>query len=62
MQLPPAEFKSICDILLKEGSIVILGDEIFSSNALEAIKKDIIERVDRFHKKNPLKKGLDKEG
>jgi len=62
MQLPPAEFKSICDILLKEGSIVILGNEIFSSNALEAIKKDIIERVDRFHKKNPLKKGLDKEG
>lgn len=62
MQLPPAEFKSICDILLKEGRIVILGDEIFSSNALEAIKKDIIERVDRFHKKNPLKKGLDKEG
>lgn len=62
MQLPPAEFKSICDILFKEGSIVILGDEIFSSNALEAIKKDIIERVDRFHKKNPLKKGLDKEG
>ncbi|TET76426.1 MAG: selenocysteine-specific translation elongation factor [Candidatus Cloacimonadota bacterium] len=62
MQLPPAEFKSICDILLKDGSIVILGDEIFSSNALEAIKKDIIERVDRFHKKNPLKKGLDKEG
>lgn len=62
MQLPPAEFKSICDILLKKGSIVILGDEIFSSNALEAIKKDIIERVDRFHKKNPLKKGLDKEG
>lgn len=62
MQLPPAEFKSICDILLKEGSIIILGDEIFSSNALEAIKKDIIERVDRFHKKNPLKKGLDKEG
>ncbi|MCK4396483.1 selenocysteine-specific translation elongation factor [candidate division WOR-3 bacterium] len=62
MQLPPAEFKSICDILLKEGRIVILGDEIFSSNALGAIKKDIIERVDRFHKKNPLKKGLDKEG
>lgn len=62
MQLPPAEFKSICDILLTEGSIVILGNEIFSSNALEAIKKDIIERVDRFHKKNPLKKGLDKEG
>jgi len=62
MQLPPAEFKSICDILLKEGSIIILGDEIFSSNALEAIKKDITERVGRFHKKNPLKKGLDKEG
>lgn len=62
MQLPPAEFKSICDILLTEGRIVILGDEIFSSNALGAIKKDIIERVDRFHKKNPLKKGLDKEG
>ncbi len=62
MQLPPAEFKSICDILLKEGSIIILGDEIFSSNALQAIKKDITERVGRFHKKNPLKKGLDKEG
>ncbi len=62
MQLPSNDFKKVCDELLSEGKIVVLGDELFTSHGFDMIKKDIIEKVEGFHKKNPLKKGIDKEG
>ena len=62
MQVPHNEFNIIVDNLLRDGKIVIMGDVIFSSNGLKSAKKDIIERVNKFHRNNPLKKGIDKEG
>ena len=62
MQVPHNEFNVVVDNLLRDGRIVIMGDVIFSSNGLKSAKKDIIERVNKFHRNNPLKKGIDKEG
>ncbi len=62
MQVPHNEFNIVVDNLLRDGRIVIIGDMIFSTNGLKSAKKDIIERVNKFHRNNPLKKGIDKEG
>ncbi len=61
LQMPIPEFETLCKILLNDKKIVALSGELFSSENLIMVKKDIIAHVDAFHKKNPLKKGIDKE-
>ncbi|TET24937.1 MAG: selenocysteine-specific translation elongation factor [Candidatus Cloacimonadota bacterium] len=61
LQVPTDEFEALCKILLNDKKIVALSGELFSSENLIMVKKDIVARVDTFHKKNPLKKGIDKE-
>ena len=62
MQFYPAEFKSFCDKFVNDGKIKIIGDEIFTKRGFEEIRKNITESLSQFHKENPLKKGMDKEG
>jgi selenocysteine-specific elongation factor len=61
MQIPPDDFKKLCDGLLKKGKIEILGEEIFSSEGREVVQDEVEKSVKNYHERNPLKRGMDKE-
>jgi selenocysteine-specific elongation factor len=61
MQVPPQAFEHICERMLNEGSIVQIGNELIAAERLKILSEEVVDRIARFHKEQPLKKGIDKE-
>lgn len=61
MQMVEEKFEAICERLVEDNRIIAVGDEMFTKESYQKIRNEIVKRVEKFHNKHPLKRGMDKE-
>ncbi|MFO0007154.1 MAG: DNA/RNA-binding winged helix domain-containing protein, partial [bacterium] len=57
-----SEVRSAVDTLIKAGSIVEAGGRLIAATPFEGLQAEAIEAIKLFHKKQPLAKGISREG
>jgi selenocysteine-specific elongation factor len=59
--LQPKRIERIAAELISSGSIVRLEDRLLSSTLVESLGRQMLAKVDTFHKANPLQPGINKD-